>query len=175
MEPDISLGDHNVWDDTALIDSWEEALAEYKRYHSIQARGKRLEDVLTEKELRELRQEHGDLIEVETRSGENDSNTYADQEHAGRIKEETNDDAEVGQDPMQEPTTSGDQEQSRGAETSVQPHNVAPAAMPQAILGTAQEENLKNLMMSWYYAGYYSGLYDRQQKAASEKAQEKGS
>jgi hypothetical protein len=30
---------------------------------------------------------------------------------------------------------------------------------------TAQDENIKNIMMSWYYAGYYTGLYDGQQKA----------
>ena len=30
-----------------------------------------------------------------------------------------------------------------------------------------QDENLKNLMMSWYYAGYYTGLYEGQQRASS--------
>ena len=29
-----------------------------------------------------------------------------------------------------------------------------------------QDEGLKNLMMAWYYAGYYTGLYEGQQKAA---------
>jgi hypothetical protein len=29
---------------------------------------------------------------------------------------------------------------------------------------TVQDENLKNMMMSWYYAGYYTGLYEGQQK-----------
>lgn len=28
-----------------------------------------------------------------------------------------------------------------------------------------QDEGLKNLMMSWYYAGYYTGLYEGQQRA----------
>jgi len=27
------------------------------------------------------------------------------------------------------------------------------------------DEALKNLMMSWYYAGYYTGLHEGQQKA----------
>lgn len=26
------------------------------------------------------------------------------------------------------------------------------------------DENMKNLLMSWYYAGYYTGLYEGQQK-----------
>jgi len=57
-------------------------------------------------------------------------------------------------------------------------------AMPQALLNTGnpdhcrrledhpanngkpvQDEGLKNLMMSWYYAGYYTGLLEGQQKA----------
>ena len=29
---------------------------------------------------------------------------------------------------------------------------------------SVRDETLKNLMMSWYYAGYYTGLYDGQQK-----------
>jgi len=28
-----------------------------------------------------------------------------------------------------------------------------------------QDEGLKNLLMSWYYAGYYTGLYEGQQMA----------
>lgn len=57
------------------------------------------------------------------------------------------------------------------------------AAMPQALLSTGmlpqafpkarnftnthtvQDQNVQNLMMSWYYAGYYTGLYEGQQKA----------
>ena len=55
-------------------------------------------------------------------------------------------------------------------------------AMPGAIIGNGkhthpfseevkayktvvQDEALKNLMMSWYYAGYYTGLYEGQQQA----------
>jgi molybdopterin-biosynthesis enzyme MoeA-like protein len=57
-------------------------------------------------------------------------------------------------------------------------------AMPQALLNTGnihfsfplfrndrlttppvQDEGMKNLMMSWYYAGYYTGLLEGQQKA----------
>lgn len=30
-----------------------------------------------------------------------------------------------------------------------------------------KDEALKNLMMSWYYAGYYTGLYEGQQQVQS--------
>lgn len=33
-----------------------------------------------------------------------------------------------------------------------------------------QDEAMKNLMMSWYYAGYYTGLYEGQQKALQTQA-----
>lgn len=29
---------------------------------------------------------------------------------------------------------------------------------------TVQNEDLKNLMMSWYYSGYYTGLYEGKQQ-----------
>lgn len=68
--PGVSLDDKSAWDDSALIKSWDEAVAEYEvslcprnplqqltsaqKYHSIQASGKRLEEALSQDELREL-------------------------------------------------------------------------------------------------------------------------
>jgi len=37
-----------------------------------------------------------------------------------------------------------------------------------ALLPTIQDEAMKNLMMSWYYAGYYTGIQEGQQKAYAE-------
>jgi hypothetical protein len=53
------------------------------------------------------------------------------------------------------------------------PRAKRPDAMPKkhSDLLTVQDENLKNLMMSWYYAGYYTGLHAGQQQAASNDAQ----
>ncbi|KAL8336423.1 hypothetical protein RB601_000300 [Gaeumannomyces tritici] len=41
-DAEIDLSNGDVWDDSALIDSWNQALDEYKKYHSIYA-GKRPE------------------------------------------------------------------------------------------------------------------------------------
>lgn len=30
-----------------------------------------------------------------------------------------------------------------------------------------KDESLKNLMMSWYYAGYYTGMYEGQQQQST--------
>ena len=77
MASEVNANDERDWDDSALIDSWDSALAEYKvsshdkhsrhhlsdtyltslqKYHSIQAQGKRLEDVLTKDEVETLRE-----------------------------------------------------------------------------------------------------------------------
>ncbi|KAF2677233.1 hypothetical protein K458DRAFT_447063 [Lentithecium fluviatile CBS 122367] len=167
--PGISLDDKGAWDDSALVNSWDEAVAEYQKYHSIQRSGKRLEDVLSEEELKQLREEHGDLMEV----GETaDRNSVAAHEDAELPEPQTNGDARIQESDAhaEEQPASGHQEYARQSET-VAAHN-APltASMPQALLGSVQDENLKNLMMSWYYAGYYTGLYAGQLQTASQDA-----
>jgi len=37
-----------------------------------------------------------------------------------------------------------------------------------AVLPTIQDEAMRNLMMSWYYAGYYTGIQEGQQRAYAE-------
>ncbi|KAH0543816.1 hypothetical protein FGG08_001855 [Glutinoglossum americanum] len=48
--------------------------------------------------------------------------------------------------------------------------------LPQSLVGEAQDESLKNLMMSWYWAGYYTGLNEGLNQAKQEKGKrsEKG-
>lgn len=68
----INITDTNTWDDSELLQTWNKALHEYnacnskkstsfmsntkQRYHSIQARGEKVEDVLNEYELEQLRE-----------------------------------------------------------------------------------------------------------------------
>lgn len=163
----VDLGDRDAWDDSALIQSWEEALAEYKKYHSIHAKGQRIEDVLNEEELMELKEELGYLpkqngdIDLRARS----QNAEADDVETGEgeaLAEVTD------QRALDAQTTSGRQEPHGQAEAAAHPHSMAlGGSMPQFLLGSVQDENLKNLMMSWYYAGYYTGLYEGQQRAPS--------
>lgn len=172
MSLGVDLGDRDAWDDSALIQSWEEALAEYKKYHSIHAKGQRIEDVLNEEELRELKEELGHLpkqngdIDLEARS----QNAEADDMETGEgeaLAEVTD------QRALDAQTTSGRQEPHGPAEAAAHPHSMAPGgSMPQFLLGSVQDENLKNLMISWYYAGYYTGLYEGQQRALSAEQRE---
>ncbi|KAF2707026.1 hypothetical protein K504DRAFT_458492 [Pleomassaria siparia CBS 279.74] len=160
MAPGINLNDENAWDDSVLINSWDEALNEYKKYYSIQAQGKRLEDVLSKEELRQLTEEHGDLMEEVT---EETRSAAAGQDAAGASQAE-------------EATTLGHQGDT--AETQLPPQHDGPLtasmSMPQALVGSVHDQNLKNLMMSWYYAGYYTGLHAGQQQTAANNSTQAG-
>lgn len=173
MATEVDMGDQAAWDDSYLINSWDEAAAEYKRYHSIHKSGKRLEDVLTEEELRNLKQDYGDLLqETEAASAVAAPNGYAGQDDTEMSQSTGTKAADQSNFDKQEPSLSGQQKTST-AEPEPRPalHNgLVDAPMPQAILGTVQDENLKNVIMSWYYAGYYTGLYAGQQQTAEKES-----
>ncbi|KAM0715595.1 hypothetical protein Q7P37_009093 [Cladosporium fusiforme] len=153
-----NLSHEEVWDDSALQESWDDALAEYKKYHSMAAKGEQVD----------VSQINGDKeMEPEPESA---SNTP---QHHQYQPTDLNDTATQASH-----TTSGAQARTEhpAATSTVPPTNTipatappaqqgAPAAMPQALLNSVQDEGMKNLMMSWYYAGYYTGLLEGQQKA----------
>lgn len=47
--------------------------------------------------------------------------------------------------------------------TAAEAPSLAPT-LPPHLVGSVQDEGLKNLLMSWYYAGYYTGLYEGKKK-----------
>ncbi|KAG7125210.1 Survival motor neuron-like protein 1 like [Verticillium longisporum] len=144
------LTHEEVWDDSALIDSWNEALDEYKKYHSIHAKGGKLADLeprasTTSKILKTL--------QSETREG--DQPAEADLPPGG--VEETH---EVTPGTAPPTATVSESRDTTGDATAMAP--------PQVLLSTVQDEGLKKLLMSWYYAGYYTGLYEGQQRQRTQ-------
>ncbi|KFZ19042.1 hypothetical protein V502_03827 [Pseudogymnoascus sp. VKM F-4520 (FW-2644)] len=155
---------HNeIWDDSALVDSWNEALEEYKHYHSLHARGETVEDAIADhekesnsKDAERITREDGAPDETEDgmviedsegpRARKGDANASAQQEH------KANDKVSLGEGDGQSTT------KPNGGPSSAQP------PLPQHLIGAVGDENMKNLLMSWYYAGYYTGLYEGQQK-----------
>ncbi|KAK5127502.1 hypothetical protein LTR85_006841 [Meristemomyces frigidus] len=138
------LSHEEVWDDSVLVNSWNEALEEYKKYHSLAAKGEKVNVVLDNAEAGLLDDEASEAVKLE----------------------------QANEAELQPPMTNGDAlrtEPQKPAETGAEiPRaHFAPAMMSNALLNTVQDEGLKNLMMSWYYAGYYTGLYEGQQKASA--------
>ncbi|OAF59632.1 hypothetical protein VC83_03988 [Pseudogymnoascus destructans] len=155
---------HNeIWDDSACVDSWNEALEEYKHYHSLHARGEKVEDAIADyenesnsKTAERITQENGAPEETDAsmiledsegpRVRKGEENSSSQQEH------EVSDKVSLGEGDGQSTT------KPNGGTSSAQP------PLPQHLIGAVGDENLKNLLMSWYYAGYYTGLYEGQQK-----------
>ncbi|KAF7932795.1 uncharacterized protein EAE98_004094 [Botrytis deweyae] len=145
-----------VWDDSTLVDSWNEALQEYEKYHSIHARGEKVEDVLNAFENQsnglegEMNEDNGEGVEgVEEPMEEN----VVMQSEFEQIDDNTQtaNEPKVGDKSAPKATKFGSSS------------SKAPMLPPQ-LIGQVHDENLKNLLMSWYYAGYYTGLYEGQQQ-----------
>jgi len=49
----VSLSHSEIWDDSALVRSWNDAVAEYEYYHSVHARGEDIDEVLRQAEREE--------------------------------------------------------------------------------------------------------------------------
>ncbi|KAK3673821.1 hypothetical protein LTR78_006376 [Recurvomyces mirabilis] len=138
--PKKNLSHAEFWDDSALVSSWNEALAEYKKYHSLAAKGEKVELLLEQ----------------------------AKQDDLGTQDPIATEDEAL---PRSESKVNGEVTSGAAAVTQAAPvaqplaPQIGTAAIPQALLGAVQDEGMKNLMMSWYYAGYYTGLYEGKQQA----------
>lgn len=64
------LSHEEVWDDSVLVDSWNEALEEYKKYHSMAAKGEKVELVLDKAEAGQLEEGAANVAAVKQRRQE---------------------------------------------------------------------------------------------------------
>ncbi|RDL38048.1 uncharacterized protein BP5553_05481 [Venustampulla echinocandica] len=147
-----------IWDDSLLVNSWNEALEEYKKYHSIQARGEDIDSVLEAHENQSQRI-IGPQMDNERPGNDQPGPPLATSEsHA-----ETDD---------RDTTVPGIDSQVRNNLPPNQGLDSGPAkgpALPQHLMGQVRDEGLKNLLMSWYYAGYYTGLHEGKQQGMLDK------
>ncbi|KAF4342979.1 Survival motor neuron 1 [Fusarium beomiforme] len=134
-----NLTKEEIWDDSALIDSWNEALQEYKKYHSIHAKGGSVQEL-----------ESGNLAETEAESEFEQPQAAETQEIELNLEP-----AEQNKEVLSSSNEPKDPIASKGL----------PSFPMQTVLGSVQDESLKKLLMSWYYAGYYTGLYEGQHQA----------
>ncbi|KAL6714941.1 hypothetical protein ACLMJK_007201 [Lecanora helva] len=163
------LSHAEVWDDSVLLQSWSDALEEYKLYHSIHARGERVEDVIQKFESDSNDHMNGDF---EPSKNENDSplKPGPDTLEDGELEEESTAAGAVSiKDSEQKATlhslASNYHEQPLHPEHGSGHQHKASSGMPDYVTNGVQDQALKNLMMSWYWAGYHTGFYEGQQEA----------
>ncbi|KAL7815051.1 hypothetical protein V8C44DRAFT_31379 [Trichoderma aethiopicum] len=149
MDVDESDPQHEeIWDDSVLIDSWNDALQEYKKYHSIHARGG---------SIRDLEQAEVDSSKANMTPKIEESKETPDPDLSDK-----------GADAIDDVPA---EKQSESTQPAHGVNSLPTPFPPQAVLGTVRDENLKKLLMSWYYAGYYTGLFEGQQQSQQQSQQ----
>ncbi|KAJ5889789.1 hypothetical protein N7504_010599 [Penicillium tannophilum] len=159
-----TLTHEEIWDDSSLVRSWDDAVEEYQLYHSIHAKGENVEDVLREAEETGLTEE-GPIVDAEEADVQDVAMEYE--------PEGTNVSAPNVTAPVAKPALEASQQSAPEVATPAAGGPKIPAAampMPEAVLAQVQDESLKKLMMAWYYAGYYTGLHEGQQQANQTKS-----
>ncbi|PBP22254.1 hypothetical protein BUE80_DR006794 [Diplocarpon rosae] len=153
MALDGNASHSQIWDDSALVDSWNDALEEYKKYHSIKARDENVEQLLKADQV--SRDQIGGDVHIE--DGESSEQPI---KSPNARKQESGGTAEI------------DIYSQDGSFPVAEGHSAMNASPgpPQHLIGQVKDEGLKNLLMSWYYAGYYTGLYEGQKQADGDKA-----
>ncbi|KAL2264139.1 hypothetical protein VTK26DRAFT_1660 [Humicola hyalothermophila] len=159
MASETAATHDDIWDDSALVDSWNQALAEYKKYHSIHAKGGTIEDIQSSpvpaprrNAVPETNVTGEPLSGQEGQEEEGEADENAPMGESNETPNLTISDGQGSGDANKQ----GDRVQAGG------PTLFPPG--PQVLLGTVQDEELKKLLMSWYYAGYYTGLYEGKQQ-----------
>ncbi|KAL9009053.1 MAG: hypothetical protein Q9180_009438 [Flavoplaca navasiana] len=167
------LSHEEIWDDSALVNSWDLALQEYQvdfheLYHSIHARGEKVEDVIREAEdPEEVPKDKRQYI------GIMNSDNLDGMPHAQEPGDEEVEDGEIEDDLLVNKGTMQESAHTKEKTSTVQEYYAPPPArddgagsvpepsnVPNVFMNGVQDQGLKNLMMSWYYAGYYTGLYE---------------
>ncbi|KAL3459253.1 hypothetical protein BJX64DRAFT_265091 [Aspergillus heterothallicus] len=155
-----AMTQEEIWDDSALVQSWDEAVEEYRLYHSIHAKGENVEDVLREAEAAAQTE-----TEAAAATGGAGTWTQVDADKDDNMVDAEPAPAPGAHIPQVTPenglTQRVDQLGKDGSTTGTAPH---PSGMPPPGFPQGQDEGLKNLMMAWYYAGYYTALYEEQQR-----------
>ncbi|KIW91272.1 uncharacterized protein Z519_08168 [Cladophialophora bantiana CBS 173.52] len=222
------LSQAEIWDDSALIRSWNDAVAEYEYYHSIHARGEDVEEILRKAEMGEFddQDEHGDTavdsgrqVSGEWRpvhpeapakavaAAENEntdavpdvraesdgangvvgvSSYHSDGAQAGdqhSLEEKRKEAMDQFKSIVGEPEGQQENPRQPSTTTTTTPAlgpNLPPATeiangqVPATTTNPSQEQTLENIKMAYYWAGYYSGLYDGQRQAQALAETQRG-
>ncbi|CAM0141442.1 hypothetical protein VKS41_003849 [Umbelopsis sp. WA50703] len=170
----ISTENNDAWDDTALIEAWDEAVKEYQTYHSASApddppfsnKPAKLDSTFHESRQQENRQDRKRVApKVAKEINGPSANKKARRVKTPAAKPELRQEEHTATEEAQSERHHSDWNQNYWAYQSYQ-DNIGssippppPPNPPQASAAAGEDEALSNLMMAWYYSGYYTGYY----------------
>ncbi|EXJ77400.1 hypothetical protein A1O3_09626 [Capronia epimyces CBS 606.96] len=94
-KPPGELSQAEIWDDSALIRSWNDAVAEYEYYHSIHARGEDVEEILRKAEMDDL-----DPVEAAPKNERHDVDVDTTAGHRASLGAAHSEDGEIDDDEV---------------------------------------------------------------------------
>ncbi|KAL9624899.1 MAG: hypothetical protein Q9160_000946 [Pyrenula sp. 1 TL-2023] len=158
---DRPLTHDEIWDDSALIRSWDEAVED------IHARGEDVEEVLrsvaTDDMVLDKPAQNVASSETSNRVPRDVNADTIEVEEIEDCEIEDNDiDQSAGTGPAAPPKTTAIETSGPG-NTGSGSTDLDAAAVPHEVL-SGQNDNLKNLMMAWYWAGYYTRQAEEQEQ-----------
>ncbi|ETN36463.1 uncharacterized protein HMPREF1541_08741 [Cyphellophora europaea CBS 101466] len=181
-----NLSHAEIWDDSALVRSWNEAVKEYEYYHSLVAQGLDVETILDQAEAAEANGETPALGLEEVVTHTTTGAIVDVLPPTTNESDEENEEGEVRDEPERQPTAQERQAALKRAGLTLDSTTTAnsePAttaqgpmedsAAPKSALHQPEataigpDQTLENLKMAYYWAGYYSGLHDGQRQASA--------
>ncbi|CAG8783531.1 10458_t:CDS:2, partial [Dentiscutata erythropus] len=160
LQEDLTEENSDVWDDSALITAWDHAVKEYESFHSIKTEKttNKIDNIKNKGALSKKTQSTSDSESGEASTPisviENASAKRNNNKKAGSFPEKpTNAEAKSSTDQTQK-------ERNPNASyypgwRPMQPPKPQTAIPPPMI----DDDALSNLLMAWYYSGYYTGLF----------------
>ncbi|POS82438.1 hypothetical protein EPUL_004629 [Erysiphe pulchra] len=184
----MSTSQAEIWDDTALIDSWNSALEEYKKYHSIKDNGEITENRAKSEE--KLSNISDDIASTRYDDGANQSSYNAQPIAENKSSDDPPKESvtfealpvcpEVNRNPQShfKWLTFSQENDEKNSSIPIAPQHLigqgktkvstsfytSNSANKYTLRILVPDERIKNLLMSWYYAGYYTGLYEGQHR-----------
>ncbi|KAG2186965.1 hypothetical protein INT44_003193 [Umbelopsis vinacea] len=172
----IAGEDNDAWDDTALIEAWDDAVKEYQTYHSTTA----ADDPPFSKKAAAPKPAKAVAISQQPpplkaypvcTSQQKKARTYTvgytDQESRASTRNDTTpvrtDEADTNASWYQYPNYWPQQPYDSNASSAPPPPPPPPMSHP-STNAPGEDEALSNLMMAWYYSGYYTGYYQAMRK-----------
>ncbi|QSL65729.1 hypothetical protein MERGE_000007 [Pneumocystis wakefieldiae] len=137
------LSYQEIWDDSMLIAAWNAAVHEYKTYHS---------NVIQDDKILETQSS----CALDSDLQNNSINSESPKEHINEI--DSDDIFEISKNNNSEKDTE------KIKDSFIKSTSITP---PLQIFNN--DHVLKNLLMSWYYAGYYTGYYVGQNSIKNEE------
>lgn len=165
MDHFIDFNARGALEDRQLQDSWKAAQSEYNRYHSLKRAGDDWVQLLTADEMKQVKRAMGLPVVENDSVADVSANTMKWEVVSPKKSLEKVNGASASIDG---PTSAVAGSNGIQRDASLASAGELQSQSCQDVLGSIQDQATRDLVTSWYYAGYYTGYFEGQRNAASK-------